>query len=526
MPSLCVFGRRWSISSDDFVVPEITEGLIRFSWYNSNRYFRAPLKKSSPFFRFVISFFVYMIRAKPEACVNLHLYMIGSLIETALVLVLCFATAYVSSLGTIVNASPRRYLKTLIYLRCPLIIFEIIWNILGSVWLHSSNMANCDSTFTAGTVMTIVGGWLMLLILLFGLILNFDPTGTIHRGDINLADEARKMWRKRVKMFFICASRSDKAKIALEDAAELFVDLFADSDLVWTDVWAAMLLLASKEMRVLNERARKNVSSDAPSWMTVESASRTMEFSLGVYGWPYYMVGRGCSIKALWTLAKRGRCCGRGCGCDSALIIKDNCCMCNTAAMLLQTGLTETDLFYVNLHNEIWETPFVACFDHVSKSIIVAVRGSLSMRDAMTDLTAAEESLELNSCPPYVENVAVLTKKGGDDGTPKNEIPSFPAECIKCRAHRGMLSSARYVASILDNERILDDMFVLQPDYDLVFTGHSLGAGVASLLGIIFKPRFTDLKVYAFSPPGCVISREGVEFTKSFVYSVVYGDDL
>ena len=41
-------------------------------------------------------------------------------------------------------------------------------------------------------------------------------------------------------------------------------------------------------------------------------------------------------------------------------------------------------------------------------------------------------------------------------------------------------------------------------DYQLVLTGHSLGAGVASVLGVIMKPHFPDLECYVFSTPGCI----------------------
>lgn len=34
MPSLVAFGRRWNISSDDFVFPELTEAFIRIGWFD------------------------------------------------------------------------------------------------------------------------------------------------------------------------------------------------------------------------------------------------------------------------------------------------------------------------------------------------------------------------------------------------------------------------------------------------------------------------------------------------------------
>ena len=44
----------------------------------------------------------------------------------------------------------------------------------------------------------------------------------------------------------------------------------------------------------------------------------------------------------------------------------------------------------------------------------------------------------------------------------------------------------------------------VQQDYKLVITGHSLGAGVASILAVLLRPQFPDLVCYAFSPPGCI----------------------
>ena len=46
-------------------------------------------------------------------------------------------------------------------------------------------------------------------------------------------------------------------------------------------------------------------------------------------------------------------------------------------------------------------------------------------------------------------------------------------------------------------------------DYQLVLTGHSLGAGVASVLGVILKPHFPDLECYVFSTPGCIFRYDG-----------------
>lgn len=130
------------------------------------------------------------------------------------------------------------------------------------------------------------------------------------------------------------------------------------------------------------------------------------------------------------------------------------------------------------------------------------------MRDVITDLCVFEDSLQLNICS---------TEPTGD----ADELT-----CVNFRVHKGMLSSARYIVSKLESEKILDDMFVLQPNYDLIVTGHSLGAGVATVVSLLLKPAYPNVKCFAFSPPGCVISDDGVEFTQNFVFSIVVGDDL
>lgn len=41
-------------------------------------------------------------------------------------------------------------------------------------------------------------------------------------------------------------------------------------------------------------------------------------------------------------------------------------------------------------------------------------------------------------------------------------------------------------------------------NYQLIITGHSLGAGVAAILAVLLKPAYPYLHCYAYSPPGCI----------------------
>lgn len=57
-------------------------------------------------------------------------------------------------------------------------------------------------------------------------------------------------------------------------------------------------------------------------------------------------------------------------------------------------------------------------------------------------------------------------------------------------------------------------------------TGHSLGAGTAVLLALKLKQEYPNVRCIAYSPPGGLISQALVNYTKSFVMSVIIGDDI
>lgn len=71
-------------------------------------------------------------------------------------------------------------------------------------------------------------------------------------------------------------------------------------------------------------------------------------------------------------------------------------------------------------------------------------------------------------------------------------------------AHKGMIIGANYVAKRLREVGIIDKALAMYPEYGLMLTGHSLGAGVAALLALMIRPKYPDLKVYAFATPGNV----------------------
>ena len=72
----------------------------------------------------------------------------------------------------------------------------------------------------------------------------------------------------------------------------------------------------------------------------------------------------------------------------------------------------------------------------------------------------------------------------------------------------------------------LEEALTKYKDYGLRITGHSLGAGVASVLSIFLRPKYPNLRCLAFSPPGCTMSESLAESVSDYTYSFVVDGDI
>ena len=217
-----------------------------------------------------------------------------------------------------------------------------------------------------------------------------------------------------------------------------------------------------------------------------------MRYAAGVYGWPWLL--HGSPLTGLARLWRRLVCCAP-CRRRPAPALGDNCCLCNTAALQAWTELPERDLVYLSFVNRLYQVAFLVAVDHAARSVVLAVRGTLSLTDAITDLC--------------LDSAAV------DEAAPADH-----------RAHRGILRAARYVLTTLKETAALERALGQNPDYALVITGHSLGGGAAALLAHLLRPAYPGLQCVAFSPPGGLVSGPLSEQMRQYVLSVVCGDDL
>ncbi len=135
---------------------------------------------------------------------------------------------------------------------------------------------------------------------------------------------------------------------------------------------------------------------------------------------------------------------------------------------LTEFGFRCTALIYANFTNKVVATPYCILLDEMEQTLVVVIRGSVTLEDLVTDMQWS--SIELNR----------VGERVGFDGRGKY-------------AHRGMLTNSKWIYNDIHRQEIVsyilrDDKNNPYRDYNLVITGHSLGGGCAAILTIMFKP--------------------------------------
>ncbi|NWY31566.1 DGLB lipase, partial [Pheucticus melanocephalus] len=271
-----------------------------------------------------------------------------------------------------------------------------------------------------------------------------------------------------------------------------------DTDLVPSDIAAGLILLHQEQDKMEScPKEPEEVLCHSPSSLVtddldveLENAAHYMLFAAAAYGWPYYVYTN--PYTALCKL--NGDCC-RNRPTDSEITGSDRHNF-HFGSILKITGLQYRDFIHISFHNKIYEIPFFVALDHKKEAIVVAVRGTLSFEDILTDLSADCEDLTLEE---VLENGFV---------------------------HKGITQAANYIYRKLINDGILNQAFTIAPEYKLVIVGHSLGGGTASILAIMLRNSFPTLRCFAFSPPGGLLSKSLADYTKNFIISVIVGKDL
>lgn len=137
--------------------------------------------------------------------------------------------------------------------------------------------------------------------------------------------------------------------------------------------------------------------------------------------------------------------------------------------------------------------------DDVAGEVVVAVRGTANMRDALVDLV----------CEPAQLTPGELT------------VGEVQVKFV----HDGMWRSAQRLTAEL--QPALHAALEARPTHRLIITGHSLGAGVASLMCLLWRPLLGDrVACVAFASPQTLDFAAAHAAGDQDVTSVLVGDDV
>jgi sn1-specific diacylglycerol lipase len=165
---------------------------------------------------------------------------------------------------------------------------------------------------------------------------------------------------------------------------------------------------------------------------------------------------------------------------------------------------TNVELVYMTLENCNLKKPYNIIVDHGEKTVIVGLRGTWSLEDAMTDLLLSP--LEMSEAG---------TGRWGFEGKGRH-------------AHGGFLRAALWVRENIFDRGTLDILLNSRSDtkgYGLVVTGHSLGAALASIVTLLLRHEFPQVEGIVYACPASIFDAITADECIPFITAVGIDND-
>jgi hypothetical protein len=177
------------------------------------------------------------------------------------------------------------------------------------------------------------------------------------------------------------------------------------------------------------------------------------------------------------------------------------------------------------------------------KMILVGIKGSSSITDMITDSLGSSVCYRCAPYSPFATTKNNSSGSGSDIGSNKSSSNNSQnesdgdqhntsgekeeEEIQEIRAHEGILASS---IKLLNEIHPLLEPYVTKQGYTVRLVGHSLGAGVASVLAVLLRTKYiqlhkdNQLHAYCFGTPP-VLDMAAAQKSHDFVTAVVNRDD-
>ena len=278
------------------------------------------------------------------------------------------------------------------------------------------------------------------------------------------------------------------------------------------------------------------------------------KYALGIYGHWLYIYKSYAFLPGAVDIV----CCSNACCCcakgnstfeapDSCYEkVCDNCIDTNTCyganyAGMMKTikGVKHEDVVYISFAQSYLCSPFALVVDHSKKSIVLTVRGTMSLDDCVKDVIAIAHPLsdEAQKEWGFSNDVTNLYCHKGMYDTAMDILNRLDAKGLlpyngssnNLNGDGGDASNSKGKKDDGQNKRNRGNpssfLLNMYKDYEMIVTGHSLGAGIASILTLLLHKKMPKVRGLVYSPPPC-FSAPLAKYTKSIITGVSVGGDL
>ncbi|KAG2150321.1 uncharacterized protein EDB93DRAFT_1142777 [Suillus bovinus] len=181
--------------------------------------------------------------------------------------------------------------------------------------------------------------------------------------------------------------------------------------------------------------------------------------------------------------------------------------------------------------------------DHNRHEVVLVLRGTMSLNELAVDLTCDPVEFEPASSTSREDAGDSISFPGSSRRTPRRRLSILSTTSHDkqptYQVHGGMLRMARVMGEIDKPVHVaVKDALTRNPGYELILCGHSLGAGVAVLLAMMWAdpatcltvpssglPTDHSVSVYCIGPP-CLTDAGLSRLASKMVTSFVCSDDI